>query len=187
MINAIQVAGPYPPRRALMVSVSDRVHELDLEPIIVKLMDSEDGKGWSIEHAQITVGEYRKFLVLVGEEMQKQNPDPVVPWGGVDEVWHTHILDTEKYQQDCDFLFGRFLHHFPYYGMRGEADRTNLVDSARRTLERVIAKYGEFRDGMVLRQQVPLTCTGLWCGGTLVGTDESKLRSSVRPRLSSSV
>ncbi len=145
-------------------------------------MDSEDGKGWSRERAEATVGEYRKFLVLVGEALLQQDNEPVVPWGGVDDVWHAHILDTEKYQQDCNDLFGRFLHHFPYYGMRGDADRKNLIDSARRTLRLVISRFGEFRDGMIPHQVVPLTCTGQWCGGTLL-EDNSKIRSSERPLL----
>ena len=37
-----------------------------------------------------------------------------------------HILDTRAYSRDCEFLFGRFLHHFPYFGMRGDADRAAL-------------------------------------------------------------
>ena len=38
-------------------------------------------------------------------------------------MWHTHLLDTAKYRADCDHLFGRFMDHFPYAGLRGEADR----------------------------------------------------------------
>jgi hypothetical protein len=35
-------------------------------------------------------------------------------------------LDTQKYQEDCERVFGYFLHHFPYFGMRGEEDAENL-------------------------------------------------------------
>ena len=163
--------------------LKEKVQTLDLDPIVVKLMDEDDGKGWSRQQAEAAVGEYRKFLFLVGISMQDPNAEPVVPWGGVDEVWHTHILDTEKYQNDCEALFGRFLHHFPYYGMRGKEDRQNLVDSAKRTLEQVIANFGEFLDGLTPYRHAPDTCTGKWCGGTLVN-DNAKIRSSERPRLS---
>jgi hypothetical protein len=33
------------------------------------------------------------------------------------------MLDTAKYRADCDQVFGRFLDHFPYAGLRGEGDR----------------------------------------------------------------
>ncbi len=35
------------------------------------------------------------------------------PTGDVDEIWHEHILHTNKYALDCKKLFGKFLHHFP--------------------------------------------------------------------------
>jgi hypothetical protein len=35
------------------------------------------------------------------------------PSQDVDEFWHTHILDTEKYAGDCGSYFGRFIHHHP--------------------------------------------------------------------------
>jgi hypothetical protein len=40
----------------------------------------------------------------------------------VDTFWHYHILDTLKYAEDCQAVFGYFLHHFPYMGLRGEDD-----------------------------------------------------------------
>ena len=33
------------------------------------------------------------------------------------------MLDTAKYRADCDWVFGFFLDHFPYFGFRGEEDR----------------------------------------------------------------
>ncbi|MBD2018613.1 hypothetical protein H6F43_00245, partial [Leptolyngbya sp. FACHB-36] len=45
------------------------------------------------------------------------------PTWEIDQVWHCHILDTDKYAKDCDTLFGQFIHHFPYFGVRGENDR----------------------------------------------------------------
>jgi hypothetical protein len=40
----------------------------------------------------------------------------------VDTFWHYHILDTRKYAADCQAVFGQFLHHFPYSGLRGNED-----------------------------------------------------------------
>jgi hypothetical protein len=40
----------------------------------------------------------------------------IVPTWEIDQVWHHHILDTHKYAQDCQWLFGYFVHHYPYFG-----------------------------------------------------------------------
>jgi hypothetical protein len=33
------------------------------------------------------------------------------------------MLDTAKYRADCERVFGEVLDHYPYAGLRGEADR----------------------------------------------------------------
>ena len=104
--------------------------DLDLEPIIVKAMDAEEGYGWSLGFACRVADEYRKFLVLCFE-----NPDEaIVPSFLIDDFWHLHILDTQKYMQDCDLYFGYMLHHFPYFGMRDEQDAHNLRQAWEQTL-----------------------------------------------------
>jgi hypothetical protein len=32
-----------------------------------------------------------------------------------DKVWHAHILDTPKYHEDCQRVFGHVMHHLPNY------------------------------------------------------------------------
>lgn len=94
------------------------ITELDLEPIKVKLMHKESGEGWSREYADAVEAEYRRFLY-----MMKMFPNEgIAPRFDVDIFWHYHILDTMKYAVDCDDVFGYFLHHFPYLGLRSEAD-----------------------------------------------------------------
>ncbi len=65
---------------------------------------------------------YRKFLALNILYPERK----ICPTGPIDEFWHAHILDTRAYAADCDKLFGEFLHHFPYFGMRGADDREAL-------------------------------------------------------------
>lgn len=36
-----------------------------------------------------------------------------VPNKQIDEMWHEHILDTRKYSDDCQTVFGYYLHHTP--------------------------------------------------------------------------
>jgi len=101
------------------------LHQLNLEPIIIKVMDKDEGLGWSFDHALEISSEYRKFLVLC-----LNNPNiAIVPSSQVDDLWHFHILDTQKYAQDSEECFGYFLHHFPYFGMRDKQDEKNLKDA----------------------------------------------------------
>jgi hypothetical protein len=91
---------------------------LDLNPIKVKLMHKESGEGWSLEQANAVEFEYRRFLYL----MKLFPHEQTAPLFDVDIFWHYHILDTLKYAADCEQIFGYFLHHFPYSGLRGEDD-----------------------------------------------------------------
>lgn len=95
-----------------------KIDSLDLEPIKVKLMHRPSGEGWSLARANAAEVEYRRFLYLMKKFPQEQ----AGPSTEVDTFWHYHILDTQKYAQDCHAVFGYFLHHFPYVGLRGEDD-----------------------------------------------------------------
>lgn len=105
------------------------LQELNLEAIVIKVIDKEEGVGWSFNYALKVCDEYRKFLVLC-----LQNPNiAIVPSTQIDDFWHFHILDTQKYAQDCEQCFGYFLHHFPYFGMRDKQDERNLKSAWEQT------------------------------------------------------
>ena len=89
-----------------------------MDAIKVKLMHRESGEGWSLEKANAVEFEYRRFLILMKQFPQEET----APLMDVDTFWHYHILDTLKYAADCEQIFGYFLHHFPYIGLRGEDD-----------------------------------------------------------------
>lgn len=80
------------------------------------------GKGWSLERASAVEREYRRFLYLMKKFPNESTAPPI----DVDTFWHYHILDTVKYADDCERVFGYFLHHFPYVGMRGKEDEEAL-------------------------------------------------------------
>ena len=109
------------------------IADLDLEPIKVKLMHEESGEGWSLQKANAVEFEYRRFLYLMKTFPQEQT----APLMDVDIFWHYHILDTMKYAADCEAVFGYFLHHFPYIGLRGEDD----VEAHHRVGERMKELY----------------------------------------------
>lgn len=124
------------------ISISEaleRVSAIDLGMVRLKLADPEEGKGWAEDHLDAVEREYRRFLAL-----HLTHPDAeIVPCGDVDAMWHYHILDTEAYGEDCDKVFGRFLHHFPYFGMRGDDDAQALVDAYEWTLATYREVFGE--------------------------------------------
>jgi hypothetical protein len=123
---------------------------LDLEPIKFKLMHPEAGEGWSAEKTESVEAEYRRFLFL----MKKFPQEATAPAHAVDTFWHYHILDTMKYAADCEALFGYFLHHFPYIGLRGADDAA--------ALERIGARMGELYQATF--GETYLAGAAAWCG-----------------------
>jgi hypothetical protein len=124
-MNAMPLSGmlsePLPPLGTPDLSMED-LDSLDLSMIKLKLQDTEEGPGWNAEQCDLVEIDYKRFLAL-----KRAYPDrEIVPNKEVDLFWHQHILDTEKYARDCQTLFGAFLHHYPYFGMSGEADYANL-------------------------------------------------------------
>jgi len=105
------------------------IQALDLDPIKFKLMDPEEGQGWSREYVDKMELAYKRFLALLATYPE----ETLVPSKDVDRFWHGHILDTLKYGEDCDKVFGYFLHHFPYFGMRGAEDAANLARAGEKT------------------------------------------------------
>ena len=113
--------------------------KLDLEPIKFSLTQREDGPSWSLNKAEMLEAWYRRFLYLSSIYEDKI----IVPTKDIDTFWHTHILDTQKYMSDCEQLFGRYFHHFPYFGMRGEKDLKNLEKAFCETEELFLLHFGE--------------------------------------------
>jgi hypothetical protein len=112
---------------------------LDLSNVRKKLSDPEEGNGLSDRQLDLAEREYRRFLAL-----HVAYPDAdIVPCKLVDEIWHQHILDTRAYHEDCDAIFGSYLHHFPYFGMRGEDDARALTGAYIDTLDRYRQAFGE--------------------------------------------
>jgi hypothetical protein len=112
---------------------------LDLTDVRKKLADPEEGKGYSQAHLDLLEAEYRKFLAL-----RLAHPEAsIVPCKIVDEMWHQHILDTIAYRDDCDAIFGRFMDHYPYFGMRGPEDAEALGDAYEETLGYYRLAFGE--------------------------------------------
>jgi hypothetical protein len=126
-------------RKTSLAQTVAAIQALDLTPIKFKATRAEDGYGWSAEHADRMELAYKRYLILHA----KYPHLPLAPERDIDRFWHMHILDTRKYAADCEAVFGEFLHHFPYLGLRG-GDDAKALDDAYRAMQQLYAQeFGE--------------------------------------------
>ncbi|MCY4543284.1 MAG: hypothetical protein OXB95_12980 [Rhodobacteraceae bacterium] len=113
----------------------DKVAKLDFSMLKGKLGIE---KNWSPEHQTEVEDLYRRFLALNMVYREQK----ICPTGPIDDFWHAHILDTRAYERDCNELFGEYLHHFPYFGMRGPDDRAELETAFENSRSLFISHFG---------------------------------------------
>ena len=120
----------------MTTNICSSVAEIDLDPIHELLVNGSNGPRWTPVKASYAIALYRTFLHLC----VKYPGERLVPTPDIDTVWHSHILDTRKYQKDCQKLFGKYLHHSPYGSEDGEEP---LQNNFYRTLELVAKEFPE--------------------------------------------
>ena len=138
------------------------IQALNLDPVKMKLMDPEEGQGWSRQYAEQMEVAYKRFLTL----LVRFPEETIAPAKDVDKFWHGHILDTMKYAEDCEKVFGYFLHHFPYFGMRGEQDAANLRAASARMHEIYQREFGEalcVGSGWCMAASPQVKGSSAWC------------------------
>lgn len=122
------------------MTIPRSIAELDFSRMKQKLLDPEEGAGLNTTEIDLAEREYRKFLAL-----HLACPDiPLVPNRLVDLMWHAHILDTQRYADDCNRLFGHVMHHDPYVGIDGPdsvLELHALFEETRRAYERSFGPY----------------------------------------------
>ena len=115
-----------------------KLEALDLGSVIYKLTTCREGPGWSLQLALASEAWYRRMHFLFFKY-----PDlMIVPSKLVDEVWHHHVLDTQKYYEDCMALHGRVVHHFPYLGSNGPEDALELDRLFQETNLKFVEEFG---------------------------------------------
>lgn len=167
----------------------EKIIALDLEPIAFKLIKAYK---WTLDEALLGIKQYRNFLVLISRFANRtdaQGISLVPPNETIDEVWHTHILDTEKYFQDCNDIFGHYIHHFPYSGILTKEDRDVQIDRLIACRELYKSEFGEevieiarFEKGNAVECDQCDDCTPGACRKPYAPETESPLRQ--RPKLS---
>jgi len=113
------------------------IHALDLESVKLRMMDAELGEGWTREYADSIEVAFKHYLTMLVK--YQDDAEDIMLSKDVDEFWHTHILQTVKYSQDCQAVFGTYLHHNPHIGERTAADlekRAALAEKTRSLYER---------------------------------------------------
>jgi len=119
------------------------IQKLDLSMIIYKITQPDPliAMLWNKKSATEAIRYYKNYLWLLRKYSELH---PVLPPSiEIDEIWHHHILDTYQYEQDCLKIFGQFLHHYPYFGMRGEQDKVELYSQFEKTQQLHFKEFGE--------------------------------------------
>ena len=68
----------------------------------------KDGFDWPEEEAQKAIESYKSFLLDAALKKTDRPDDRLT-----DVVWHSHMLFSRMYHEDCDRIFGYYLHHDP--------------------------------------------------------------------------
>lgn len=140
-VNAVQSITQERIDGLIQQGVLPPVAAIDLEMVKMKMTHPNEGLGWTQAQVESAELEYKRYLTLC---ILFPHPDySNVPNQIMDEMWHYHILDTRAYVSDCDKIFGGYFHHFPYFGLRGEADAQNLKNAFSDTAARYEQTFGE--------------------------------------------
>ncbi|GED44037.1 glycine-rich domain-containing protein [Cobetia marina] len=138
-MNAIvSLNQPRVDRHGLDINVS----RLDLARLKHKYTASSEAE-MSVEAWDKAEREYRRFLSLKAFYPAVS----LVPSKEVDALWHAHILDTRAYREDCHQVFGRFIDHYPYFGIYGEDDYQQLKDAFAQTVALYDKHFGAYPGG----------------------------------------
>src|SRR5262245_22370497 len=111
-------------------TLPESIANLDLDYLGRKLLEDDAFEArrrngerlWDEQRVERALHEYKQFLALM-----RWNPEVfLVPSEDIDELWHTHVLNTARYEADCETIFGYFQHHFPTFGASEELQEEQM-------------------------------------------------------------
>lgn len=120
-------------------AINSLVNTINFEKLKWKLTKSTEAT-WNEAMCDFAEIEYKKFLTL----KMLYPKISFVPSKLVDKFWHEHILDTKSYAEDCNTLFGAFIHHYPYFGIYGDEDQQALQASFEETIKLYEIHFGSY-------------------------------------------
>ena len=127
-------------------TLPESIESLDLGYLGRKLLDDDAFEAqrrngehlWDEVRVARALHEYKQFLALM-----YWNPEAaLIPSEDIDDVWHAHVLDTARYQTDCETIFGCFQHHSPTFGTSEEVQDEHTNDREK-TLQLFKEAFGE--------------------------------------------
>jgi len=119
-----------------------KVANLNFERLKHKTTATDEAE-MTVDEWDIAEREYRRFLALKCFYPAVS----LVPNKLVDKIWHAHILDTRAYREDCEQVFGRFVDHYPYFGIYGDDDYQALQNSFNQTIALYERHFGLYPKG----------------------------------------
>jgi hypothetical protein len=143
------------------------INALDLESVKVRAMDPKLGEGWTREYADGIEQGYRTYLTMLAK--YPDHAEDILLSKDVDEFWHTHILQTIKYTEDCEAVFGKYLHHAPHVGEVTSADKEKRIALAEKTRHLYQREFGNEQD-----------CNAAWAGIAVRPENRATFGAAVR-------
>lgn len=103
------------------------IDAIDFSKIINKMVERD---GWLKSDALKVCKLYRRYLYLRRKYSEAHRLPPTKE---IDEFWHYHILETKKYRNDCQVIFGEYHDHYPYFGFDDVTDLDDLSEAFQTT------------------------------------------------------
>jgi hypothetical protein len=99
-----------PPSPRVVSLMSTTIDTINIDLIVKQLRTKPRFADWTENRFALALAEYKNFL-----QFCKAHPDKTMGFSDdMDEIWHQHILNTEKYADDCNHFFGFYFHHRPH-------------------------------------------------------------------------
>jgi|SRR5712692_8486259 len=129
--------------RSAGTHAKDVIYGLDLREIVKGTRIEEK---WTAQQAKDAELWYKNFLWMCA----LSNDKPVAGLSRkADKLWHNHILNTVRYHDDCNAIFGQYLHHQPFLGIPTRA-QNEAVEATRDECKRLFKKVPRDFAGLCL-------------------------------------
>src|SRR5262245_42153241 len=120
------------------------IQALNLESVKLRVTDPKLGEGLTRAYADNIEVAYKNYLTMLVK--YQDDAEDILLAEDVDEFWHTHILQTIKYTEDCEAVFGKYLHHAPHVGEVTAEDLEKRNGQAEKTRRLYEKEFGGERD-----------------------------------------
>ena len=119
-----------------MDDVKRKIASLDFSELKNKLVTRH---GWLQSEANEAEHQYRRYMYLCAKYPERNLP----PSEDIDEFWHHHILDTNRYFKDCQSIYGDYKHHYPYFGVDATTNLDDLANAFEETQRLCLQEFSE--------------------------------------------